>query len=166
MTPNEYLQRLQTAVLRAVKKGMQRAGDELSAYTLDYMQDPSKKEGLTKSKRTKGSLYYNVVNPTNRLRTLYGNLTRALIPGEQGNVNKVTIQGGTFVLGYGFDPDASVKAGPRTTTLFYGILHEQGNGGQKKRPFLEPGIKEYLKDNSGFKALVREMMTDVLDEVS
>lgn len=165
----QYLERLTRAVLKATKTAMERVPMELSAYVLDYMDkgDPVVKAPAQGRRKTKaGNLYYSQTNDTKRLRTLYGNLTRALIPGEAGNVSEVSVDGGTFTVNYSIDVNTKVRAGTRTTSLIYAQLHELGTGGQKKRPYLKPGIAEYLKDKAGFPALIRELETDIIDEIS
>lgn len=165
----QYLERLTRAVLKATKTAMERVPMELYAYVAVNLEEnePIVKAPEKGRRKTKANnIYFTSTNTGNTLRTLYGNLTRALIPGEAGNVSEVSVDGGTFTVNYSVDVNTKVRAGTRTTSLIYAQLHELGTGGQKKRPYLKPGIAEYLKDKAGFPALIRELETDILDEMN
>jgi hypothetical protein len=97
---------------------------------------------------------------------LYGNLTRAITPGEPGNISEVSVDRGVFTVNFSINTNEQVRAGTRTTSLVYAMLHELGKGGQKARPFLRPGIAEYMKDQAGFAALIKELETDILDKLN
>ena len=141
--------------MAAAKEALQRAPIELNVYVSDRLQDPSKKDGLVKSKS--GNLYYKKPNTTNRLRTLYGNIQRSLQPRGKGNISDVTLQQGRVIVTYGYDTSATVKAGTRSQTLEYAKINEA------KRPFLLPGFNEYMKDAQGFKALMNELSDAIIE---
>lgn len=153
------LQDLQKAVLPLVKGYLLQEGAErLSIYYQRYLQPSSKPDRKAKS----GRRYYSKPNDTSELRTLYGNIQRALIPdGRQpGNITEITTSPKEVVLVSGIDTDASVKAGPDRTTLFYAELHERGKGGQKARPFLGPGIRDFNRE------AMPEILEDIANELS
>ena len=163
----EYLQRLNRGVLRAVKTAMDEAPIMLSAYTGDEMHSPTKKEGLTKSKA--GNLYYKLPNNTNKLRTLYGNIQRAITPDGEGNVSNVYIEGSTILVDFGIDYDAKVRAGKSTTTLLYAAYHEAKNRGKstsRQRAFLTPAFEKFMKDKKGFNQLIQDIDTALIDLVN
>lgn len=99
---------------------MQRAEGELSESILDQMD-------FTQSEKAKGGRRVLPPNRGNRLRTLYGNLTRALIPGQRGNIAETKANGKDLItVTLGFNPLQKVKQGRRMGDLRYGILHENG----------------------------------------
>lgn len=120
MTVSERLKMLERSIQAIVKDAMQRAPYELSAYILDEMiftKPDKRKDGSRRLPPNRGS----------KLRTLYGNLSRALTPNERGNISKVTAGGKNLIeLDFGFDPLQQVKQGNRTGDLRYGLLHEKG----------------------------------------
>lgn len=117
----ERLARLERDILRIVKSGAQAIPGEMSEYVKDRMD-------FTQSKKAKRGRRVLPKNTGNRLRTLYGNLTRALTPGEKGNISKVTTGGSSLVtIEFGFDPTTKVKQGPRMGDLRYGLTHEYGD---------------------------------------
>jgi hypothetical protein len=132
----------------------QEAPIRLGQYYDNYLRTQTKPDRKSKS----GNKYYSKPNETNQLRTLYGNIQRALVPDPRfvGNITEVTVANGEVVLVSGIDTSARVKAGKEMTTLFYADLHEKGEGGQKPRPFLEPGIRDFNKQE----------MPDILDEIA
>lgn len=153
---SDALADLRKAVLPLVKGYMlQEAPQRLQTYYANYLQTETKPD--RRSKRT-GQKYFSQPNTTRKLRTLYGNIQRALAPDARfkTNISEVTVAGDEVVLLSGIDTDATVKAGKRSTTLFYAELHELGKGGQKKRPFLAPGIREFNKVE----------MPDILSEIA
>lgn len=155
------LQDLQKAVLPLVKGYLLQEGAQiLSTYYQRYLQSPTIKPD--RKAKTSGRLYYSKPNDTSELRTLYGNIQRALIPdGRQpGNITEISTTAKEVVLLSGIDTDASVKAGPDRTTLFYAELHERGKGGQKARPFLGPGIREFNRE------AMPEILQDIANELS
>lgn len=151
----ESLRRLERGVLSAVKETMQRTPQELSIYVAENRQDPSKKDGLKKSK--KGNLYYTKPNTTNRLRNLYGNTQRATLPKGKGNISDVELNGGKVLMTFGYNSDQVVTAGTRSVTLEYAKINE------KKRPFLVPGFKAFMSDAQGYKALMSELETAIVE---
>lgn len=198
----ERLARLDRSILRIVKGGAQQLPFMLSAFVLDRMD-------FTNPKKGKGGVRRLPPNKGTRLRTLYGNLTRALTPGEKGNINNITPGGRNLLtFKFGFDPLTQVKQGPRTGDLRYGMLHEKGgtikhpggtayrmikgramfvsnekaqayftkNGHElprtkphkikmKKRPFLAPGLRDFMKDPAGYKAFMEDLISQVIDEL-
>lgn len=137
---------------------MQRAPEELSAYTSEFLRDTSESasDGLRIAKSK--ARYFTKPNTTNRLRSLYGNIERSMIPQGKGNISDVTIKNGIFTVAFGYDPSATVQAGPRSTTLKYAVINES-----KGRPFLDPGFRKYMSDAQGFKALMKELEADILE---
>lgn len=152
------LTRLERGVLAAAKDAMQRAPEELSAYTTEFLRssNESKKDDLRVTEN--GTRYFRKPNTTNRLRSLYGNIERSMIPQGKGNISEVTIKNGIFTVAFGYDPSATVQAGPRSTTLKYAVINES-----KGRPFLDPGFRKYMSDAQGFKALMKELEADILE---
>lgn len=198
----ERLARLDRSILRIVKGSAAQLPFMLSAFVLDRMD-------FTNPKKGKGGVRRLPPNRGTRLRTLYGNLTRALTPGEKGNVSNV-ITGGRDLLTiqFGFDPSTQVKQGPRMGDLRYGVLHEYGGtinhpGGTAyfmrkgrpvfvsnakadayktktgremprtkphsitipARPYLRPGLRDFMKDPAGYKAFMDELVSQVIDEL-
>jgi phage gpG-like protein len=81
-------------------------------------------------------------NETDRLRFQTNRLGRALAPGEDGNINKLTIKGDQYTVEYGID----------LSVVPYARIHEfggsAGRGGAvkiKARPYLRPGFEAWLK---------------------
>lgn len=152
------LTRLERGVLAAAKDAMQRAPHEISVYTSEFLRSSNESKGDDLRVSENRTRYFRKPNTTNRLRSLYGNIERSLIPDQKGNVSDVTIKNGIFTVAYGYDPSTSVQAGPRTTTLKYAVINE-GKG----RPFLDPGFRKYMSDAQGFKALMKELEADILE---
>ena len=120
MTVSERLKMLERSIQSIVKDAMQRAPYELSAYILDEMI-------FTKPERRKDGTRKLPPNRGSKLRTLYGNLSRALTPKGKGNISKVVPDGKDILsLQFGFNPIFPVKQGPRLGDLRYGLLHEKG----------------------------------------
>lgn len=113
------LARLERGILAAIKETSQNIPEELSIFILDEMD-------FTSSVKTKTGGRKLPKNSGNRLRTLYGNLTRALQPGGKGNISKSEFKQGKYTLEFGFDPTTKVTQGPRQGDLRYGLLHEYG----------------------------------------
>jgi hypothetical protein len=145
---SERLTRLERDILGIVKKGAQTLPFEISAFVLDRMD-------FTKPKVGKKGVRRLPPNKGDRLRTLYGNLTRALTPGQKGNVSEVSLGGKSIVnIKFGFDPKTQVKQGPRTGDLRYGVLHEYG--GTIKHPggtayFSSKGKTRFVSNESAGK---------------
>jgi hypothetical protein len=147
--------------LRAIKDAMQKAPLSIAPYVIRNFSKMAAKpsssrgaKGLRKAKS--GNLYWNEPNNTNKLRRLYGNLTRAVTPGERGNVTKTEIKDGAVVTTFSFDSSTTVKAGTETTTLLYGEKWEKGS-----RPFLGPGTKAYMREE--FPRLIKALQTELVD---
>ncbi len=152
------LTRLERGVLAAAKDAMQTAPSQLYVYTSEFLRDTSESasDGLRTAKSK--ARYFAKPNKTKRLRSLYGNIERSLIEDGKGNISDVTIKNGIFTVSYGYDPSATVQAGPRSTTLKYAVINES-----KGRPFLDPGFRKYMSDAQGFKALMKELEADILE---
>ena len=153
------LRELRGAVLPLVKGYLlQQGAVALSEYYNRYLQPNTKPD--RKSKKTK-ALYYSQPNTTDRLRTLYGNIQRAITPDgrNKGNITEIETTRTEVVLSSGIDLDAKVKAGPYQTTLFYAQVHELGLGGQRPRPFLEPGIRDFNKEE------MPRILEDIADDL-
>lgn len=194
------LARLERGILAAIKETSQNIPEELSIFILDEMD-------FTSSVKTKTGARKLPKNSGSRLRTLYGNLTRALQPGGKGNVSKSEFKQGKYTLEFGFDPTTKVTQGPRQGDLRYGLLHEYGGtiphpggtpyivveGGKAvfvsigkaqeieaktgrklpvtkphsitmpARPFLRPGLRQFMNDPNGLAAILRELETDIVD---
>lgn len=116
------LARLERGILAAVKEASQNIPEDLSVFILEEMDITSK--GAARKTSTGAKVLPK--NTGNRLRTLYGNLTRALRPGEKGNISKSEFKQGKYTLEFGFDPTTKVTQGPRQGDLRYGLLHEYG----------------------------------------
>jgi len=194
------LARLERGILAAIKETSQNIPEELSIFILDEMD-------FTSSVKTKTGARKLPKNSGSRLRTLYGNLTRALQPGGKGNISKSEFKQGKYTLEFGFDPTTKVTQGPRQGDLRYGLLHEYGGtiphpGGtpyifvgpgrvafiskakaqeyeaqtgikpketkphsiaMPARPFLRPGLRQFMNDPNGLAAILRELETDIVD---
>lgn len=111
--------RLERGILAAIKDAIQIIPEELSIEILDQMD-------FTTSVKTKTGGRKLPKNTTSRLRTLYGNLTRALQPGGKGNISNITFKQGKYNIEFGFDPSTKVTQGPRQGDLRYGMVHEYG----------------------------------------
>jgi hypothetical protein len=46
----------------------------------------------------------------------------------------------------------------------YAVYNEMGTARAKARPFLRPGFLDYMRDANGFKALIKELETTIVDE--
>lgn len=195
------LARLERGILAAVKETSQNIPEELSEFILQQMDS-------TSSTKTKTGARKLPKNSGSRLRTLYGNLTRALEVGGKGNISKSEFKQGKYTLEFGFDPTTKVTQGPRQGDLRYGLLHEYGGtiphpggtpyivveGGKAvfvsiakaqeieaktgrtlpktkahtitmpARPFLRPGLREFMNNPNGMQAILRELETAIVDE--
>lgn len=144
----ERLSRLERDILKIVKAGAQVLPGSISAFVLDRL-DPG-----NPTKRKDGSRR-NPPNKGDRLRSLYGNLERALMPGGKGNISEVNFGGRNIVnIKFGFEPTTQVKQGPRTGDLRYGVLHEYG--GTIKHPggtayFTKDGKTRFVSNDSAAK---------------
>lgn len=141
---NNALRDLRKAVLPLIKGYLLQEG---AANLSTYYVENTRPNTVPDRKSKRGNLYYSQPNTTNRLRTLYGNIQRALAPDgrNKGNITEIIVEGNEVVLSSGIDLDATVKAGKRRTTLYYAAIHEYGLAGFRARPFLEPGIAEFNK---------------------
>lgn len=201
---NARLARLERGILAAVKETSQNIPEDLSVFILEQMDITSK--GAARKTSTGAKVLPK--NTGSRLRTLYGNLTRALEVGGKGNISKSEFKQGKYTLEFGFDPTTKVTQGPRQGDLRYGLLHEYGGtiphpggtpyivveGGKAvfvsiakaqeieaktgrklpvtkahtitmpARPFLRPGLREFMNNPNGIAANLRELETAIIDE--
>lgn len=201
---NARLARLERGILAAVKETSQNIPRDLSVFILEQMDITSK--GAARKTSTGAKVLPK--NTGSRLRTLYGNLTRALEVGGKGNISKSEFKQGKYTLEFGFDPTTKVTQGPRQGDLRYGLLHEYGGtiphpggtpyivveGGKAvfvsiakaqeieaktgrklpvtkahtitmpARPFLRPGLREFMNNPNGIAANLRELETAIIDE--
>ena len=116
----QRLERLQRSIQAIVKDAMQRVPGELSAYILQFME-------FTTSQKTQLGNRRVPPNTGNRIRTLYGNLTRAVTPGERGNISRVEVSGENLITAeLGIDEKVKVQQGTRQGDLRYWKIHEFG----------------------------------------
>ena len=150
------LARLERGILAAVKDAAEEIPKELTIYVGEFMADPSYKTGLKTAKS--GNLYYAQKNSSSRLRTLYGNIQRAITPGDRGNITKTQISSKGISVEFGYDTNTTVKSGTRSQSLAYAVINE------KTRPFLQPGFAKFMNDKNGLSAILRELETAIIDE--
>jgi hypothetical protein len=149
---------LEANLLKVVKRRMLQEGPRiLETYYRDFLR-PATEKADRQAKKSK-RLYYSGLNKTNQLRNLYGNLTRALIQGEDGNITQVEVVSGKVVFISGIDEDTKVQAGPDTVSLEYARFHEEGTANYKARPFLGPGFQDFIRDG------VPDIMDAIADDL-
>lgn len=161
------LKKAEAIILKRIKTLMDEAPYGISGFVLEFMRDPSDQKGLVTSKSK--SRYYTQPNTTNRLRTLYGNLTRAVTVRGKGNTKSVEYRNGHFYLDFGYDASTVVRAGNKSTTLEYGPMNEakdRGKSTSRARPFLEPGFNKYFQDPAGWEKLRQRFEDMVIDELT
>lgn len=149
------LERLNRSILAAIKDAAEAIPNELTIFVGEFMADPSYKTGLKTAKS--GNLYYAQKNSSSRLRTLYGNIQRAIAPGDRGNITKTRIDTRGITVEFGYDPSTKVKSGTRSQSLGYAVINE------KTRPFLQPGFAKFMTDKNGAAAILRDLETDIVD---
>jgi hypothetical protein len=149
---------LEKNLLTVIKRRFVQEGPQiLQTYYSDYLQPMTTPDRQAqKSKR----LYYSTKNNSDKLRRLYGNITRATIQGEAGNISHVEVVGGKVVFISGIDEDTKVKAGPDMVSLEYARFHEEGTTNYKARPFLGPGFEDFLRDG------VPDIMDAIADDLA
>jgi len=157
---SQRLARLERGILAAVKEVAQNIPEDLQVYTEDYLNPNEAGQKTAKS----GQRYYPRPNTGTKLRTLYGNISRSLGQGGKGNISNVEFRNGKFEVEYGYDPRTPVKSGKINQTLMYALYNEMGTSRAKARPFLKPGFAAYMRDANGYKALIRELETTIVDE--
>ena len=157
---SQRLARLERGILAAVKDVAQNIPYELQIFTEDYLNPNEAGQKTAKD----GQRYYPNKNTSSKLRTLYGNIARSLEPGGKGNFSNVEFRNGEFKIEYGYDPNTPVQSGKNKLTLMYARYNELGTSRAKARPFLKPGFAAYMRDASGYKALIKELETTIVDE--
>lgn len=153
------IERLEKSVLAIVKRRMvQEAPQVLIAFYNEFLQPTTKPDRKAKS----GRLYFSRPNSSNKLRTQYGNIQRALQPGETGNITEVAVTNGVVTVISGINEDATVQAGPDRVSLQYARFHEEGTKNYKARPFLNPGFELFIKE--GLPDIVAQIEDDLVEE--
>jgi len=149
---------LEKNLLTVIKRRFVQEGPQiLQTKYADYLRiQTTPDRQAKKSKR----LYYSTANNSDKLRRLYGNITRATIQGEAGNISHVEVVGGKVVFISGIDEDTKVKAGPDMVSLEYARFHEEGTTNYKARPFLGPGFEDFLRDG------VPDIMDAIADDLA
>lgn len=121
-------------------------------YT-DHLQGPnSPRPKVTKS----GRRYYPDANTTNELRTLYGNIERAVSPRGKGSIFDVKVGKDGLILESGIDTNEKVDAGGRSVSLIYAAINDV------KRPFLGLGFKEYVEQD--YPDAIEQILSELEDE--
>lgn len=138
-----FLNNFYQVTLQAYSRALGSVFRRLEVYYNDYLAEQTFPDRKAKS----GRLYYSKRNDTNKARTLYGNLARALQPNQTGNISELTFSDGEFIMTSGIDTDAKVKAGPDQVTLKYVQFVEEGTKRMRPRPFLEPGLRDFNNDD-------------------
>ncbi len=163
---NDRLETMLRDIQRLTKATLQTVPVEISAYVSGEFEGvaarPQTKRGSKGlRKAASGRYYWNTKNTTNHLRRQYGNLIRALQVGGKGNVSRAGFdtQGNEFVIEHTYDESTIVNAGPEQVSLLYATIHERGD-----RPFLEPGMKQYLK--KGWPKAIRRLTNELAEVMS
>ena len=153
---NKAVQRAIAAAKRQAKVELRETMTNLHQYFADEMQPATARNYKIGGggKKTKKAITENrraLKNPTTKLYTLYGNLRRALMPKNLGNINKIdTGSGGAVAATIGIDTAVTVPAGTRKTSLIYAAVHE------KTRPYFNPALKKYSEED-------KETMQNILE---
>ena len=152
---NARLARLERDILASIKETAESIPNKLTIFVGEFLADPSFQQGLRTAKS--GNLYYAQKNSSSRLRTLYGNIQRAITPNDRGNISNVKVSPKGVSVEYGYDPTTTVRSGTRSQSLEYAVINE------KKRPFLLPGFSKFMNDRNGMTAIIKELETDIID---
>jgi phage pi2 protein 07 len=158
----QRLDALEQVILREIKTVLQETPIAISAQVSDFLYPPSYKQGLRVTES--GNRYYTQKNPSDKLRVLYGNITRAVTVNGKGNYKKVEYKNGHFLIEFGYQPDTMVKAGNKTISLEYAAMHEAKERGKSTsiaRPFLEPAFDQFFEKPEGWE-YIRGKMEDVV----
>jgi len=121
-------------------------------YT-DHLQGPnSPRPKVAKS----GRRYYTDANNSNELRTLYGNIERAVSPKGKGNIFEVRVGKDGLILESGIDTNEKVDANGKSVSLIYAAINDV------KRPFLGIGFKEYVEQD--YPDAIEQILSELEDE--
>ncbi len=146
MSIKEQFNAKKNATLRELKRAteveLREANTELQVYFGDELQSASAKN-FKPQKKVPAHLTA-LKNTTDKLYNLYGNLRRALIAKQTGNITEYKASGDVYYNTLGIDITATVRAGGRTVSLVYAIAHELGGTRTKARPYFYPAIKKYI----------------------
>lgn len=137
MRPNPDLINLVANLLSAVKaKFFSETPDLLDVLYNDYIHSPTSPRPR---KAKSGRRYYPDKNETDKIRVLYGNISRALSRGGEGNIFNVTAGKDGLILESGIDVNVKVDAGGKSVPLIYALYNE------KTRPFQAPAFRDYVE---------------------
>ena len=104
-----------------------------------------------------GRRYYPDANTTNELRTLYGNIERAVSPKGKGNIFDVKVGKDGLILESGIDTNEKVETyNGKTVSLIYAAINDV------KRPFLGLGFKEYVEQD--YPDAIEQILSELEDE--
>jgi hypothetical protein len=152
------IENLQRVVLSTVKQRIVQEGPQiLIAFYNDFLQPSTVPDRQAKKSKR---LYFSQPNTSNKLRTQYGNIQRALQEGEIGNITEVVIKNDTVSFISGINEQATVQAGPDRITLEYARFHEEGTKNFRARPFLNPGFALFMKE--GYPDIIEQIERDLL----
>lgn len=119
-------------------KYLRQAQEELAVYFADNMQPATRTNNI----KSKSGKLRALPNPSDKLYQLYGNLRRAFIPKQDGNIGKVveSPKGPAFVIGIDLEvvPYARIHE-------YGGTTGRKGRTTIKARPYLAPGIEAYME---------------------
>ena len=126
---------------------LREAQQELQEFFTDNMQSPTAKNyRVSKSGKLRA-----LKNNTDKLYTLYGNLQRALIPKQAGNIGEFKKEGSKRYSRIGID----------LGVVPYARVHEYGGGNNiPARPYFFPAIQLYSQErfNERLAAIVDAMV--------
>lgn len=129
-----------------VASRLQEAAFELAPYFAKFMR---KGDGGADGKYKKG----RKKSTSSKLGILTGNLSRALVPKRDGNINAITTIDGATVWEFGID----------LNVIKYARIHEYGgpvrNFIMPARPYLDPGVAAWFKANGS--KLLENIFNDV-----
>lgn len=143
MKPSRSLVNLVPDLLAKVKAAFfDQSADLLDIRYNDYLHSPAdpqpRKAKPRKAKPGNVRRYYPDANSTDKLRTLYGNLSRALSRKGHGNIFNVEATPTGLKITSGIDISVMVNAGGKSIPLIYAFYNEA------TRPFQGPGFADYV----------------------
>ena len=155
MTAAQQLTQLVPLLLAKVKGALiSEAPSALQIRYSDHMHSPTDpRPKVAKS----GRRYYPDANTTNEIRTLYGNISRAVAPKGEGNIFDVRPSKNGLVLESGIDTNVKVETyDGKTVSLLYAAYNE------KTRPFFGLGFKEYVEQD--YPEAIERILSELEDE--